>query len=467
MSDLIADGARLIDAPTGTVLTGSGLQQAIDRTAAEIGTAGSGLILLPAPWRLASVLRYLAALSTGRPVALLDPATSPDHLRDLVERFTPAAIWGWQDLTSAPDAAPPGYEPTATAWIRRSSGPATHPDLAVLLTTSGSTGTARLVRLSRAAVVANAEAIGLALRLSGDELAPTTMPFFHGYGLSVLNSHLRVGAAVLVTDTNLLADQFWGLVDEYRATSFAAVAHLYELLYQLHWNPARHTSLRTLTQSGGRMRPEIKTALATDIATNGGGLYVMYGQTEATARLAVLPPEQVLLRPESVGLAVPGSRLTIADVDEAADGVIGEVVFHGPSVMMGYADTAEDLARPDVMHGVLHTGDLGSFDSDGYLYLHGRVNRIAKVQGVRVNLDYVENLATQVYAGGPVAAVARDDSVIIWCQGRITDEQATTVARYVAEQLRLNRRGFQTRAVDRLPILSNNKIDYRGLSIVP
>jgi acyl-CoA synthetase (AMP-forming)/AMP-acid ligase II len=361
---------------------------------------------------------------------------------------------------------PSGYESTATAWIRQHGGPPTHPDLAVLLTTSGSTGTARLVRLSRSAIAANAEAICRALRLTSGELAPTTMPFFHGYGLSVLNSHLRAGAGVLITDANLMSDTFWGLVDQHRATSFAAVAHLYELLYQLHWNPARHTSLRTLTQSGGRLRAEIRATLATDIGTNGGGLYVMYGQTEATARLAILPPEQILLRPESVGLAVPGSRLTIDGHIEASDGATGEVVFHGPSVMMGYADTAEDLARPDEHHGVLHTGDLGSFDADGYLYLHGRVNRIAKVQGIRVNLDHVENLATRAYAGGPVAAVAGDDRVTIWCQGSMTDEQAAAVARYVAEQLHLNRRGFRARAVDRLPTLSNNKIDYRSLSNV-
>lgn len=463
MEDLVADGARLVDASSGTVLTGPTLWHAIDQAAEEIGTAGSGLVLLVAPWRLSSILRYLAALTVHRPVALLDPATSPEHLDDLVQRFAPAAVWGSGDLTDPHHTVPSGYEPTATAWIRRCDGPPTHPDLAVLLTTSGSTGTARLVRLSRNAIIANAEAIRQALRLTGAELAPTTMPFFHGYGLSVLNSHLRAGAAVLITDANLMSDTFWGLVDQHGATSFAAVAHLYELLYQLHWNPAHHTSLRTLTQSGGRLRAEIKATLATDIGTNGGGLYVMYGQTEATARLAVLPPEQVFLRPESVGLAVPGSRLTIDGRTAASDGATGEVVFHGPSVMMGYADTAEDLARPDEHHGVLHTGDLGAFDADGYLYLHGRVNRIAKVQGVRVNLDHVESLAGRAHAG-PVAAVAGDDLVTMWCQGPMTDEQAAAVARYVAEQLHLNRRGFRARAIDRLPTLSNNKIDYRFLS---
>ncbi|MEV0380168.1 AMP-binding protein [Nonomuraea sp. NPDC050643] len=382
---------------------------------------------------LASVLSYLGAWHAGRPIVLLDPHLPAETLAELSERFRPAALAGF---THAPDGPPPP----------RHDVPDPHPDLAVLLTTSGSTGSPKLVRLSRQAVLANAAAIAQALSIGPGEIAPTTLPLHYSYGLSVLNSHLAAGATVVLTEDTLMTRSFWTLLDAHRCTSMAAVPYQYHMLRRLRFDGAGHPSLTTLTQAGGRLAPDLVKEFAGQVER----LYLMYGQTEATARIAVLPPDRLAGRPGSAGLAVPGGRLTIED---------GEVVYHGPNVMMGYADTAADLARGDDLGGVLRTGDLGSLDPEGFLTITGRLKRIAKVYGVRVNMDDVERLLRDSV---PVAVTSGDDRLTIWAEG-LDVPGCVELARRLAAELRIHWGGFDVRGIDRLPLLATGKVDYRAL----
>ncbi|WP_049562338.1 AMP-binding protein [Nonomuraea sp. SBT364] len=432
MADLPHPGARLVsdDEPGG--LGGDALAARTARAAAALAELPPGPVFCGMRNDLPSVVRYLAAWQARRAVALLDPDLPAASLADLASRFRPAALLGFAH-------APHG----ATA---RTAGSATHPDLAVLLATSGSTGSPKLVRLSRAAVLANARAIAEALAIGPAEIAPTSLPLHYSYGLSVLNSHLVAGASVLLTDAGLLERSFWTSLDEHRCTSLAAVPYQYEMLRRLRFDPADHPALTTLTQAGGRLRAELITEFAALSTT----FYVMYGQTEATARIAVLPPDRLAGKPGSAGLAVPGGRLEIVD---------GEVVYHGPNVMMGYAEEAADLAKGDELGGVLRTGDLGHLDDEGFLHLTGRVKRIAKIFGVRVNLDDVERLLRDC---GPIAATGGDDRVTVWAEG-VDAKGCSTLARRLGTELRLHWSGFDVRGVDRLPLLTTGKIDYRAL----
>jgi acyl-CoA synthetase (AMP-forming)/AMP-acid ligase II len=212
----------------------------------------------------------------------------------------------------------------------------------------------------------------------------------------------------------------------------------------------RHPSLRTLTQAGGRLRTELVADFAQRMANVGGRLFVMYGQTEATARMTVLPPDRVADKLGSVGLPVPGGSLSIND---------GEVVYTGPNTMMGYAETGADLSRGDDLGGVLRTGDLGHLDDEGFLFLTGRRKRIGKVFGVRVNLDDVER---GLAAYGAVAAVAGDDRLYVFVEG--ADASATQVIRKeLAALLDTHVSGLEVRGVDTLPLLPTGKVDYRRL----
>ncbi|MFG6193169.1 AMP-binding protein [Nonomuraea sp. JJY05] len=424
--------ARLVVAGEAAGLGGDELAGHVARTAEALTRLRPGLLFCGMRNNLTSVLRYLAAWRSGRPIALLDPDLAPGALAELIGRFRPAALVGF---THAADGSPP-----------RRDAPEPHPDLAVLLATSGSTGNPKLVRLSRQAVLANATAIATALSIVPDEIAPTSLPLHYSYGLSVLNSHLVAGATVMLTEAGLLERSFWTHLDAHRCTSLAAVPYQYEMLRRLRYDRSEHPALATLTQAGGRLGQD----LVQEFAGQADRFFVMYGQTEATARIAVLPPDRLADKPGSAGLAVPGGRLS---VDE------GEVVYHGPNVMMGYAETAADLARGDDLGGVLRTGDLGRLDPEGFLYLTGRLKRIAKIFGVRVNLDDVERL---LRGSVPVAATSGDDRVTVWAEG-LDAAGCAGLARRLGAELRVHWSGFDVRAVDSLPLLATGKIDYRAL----
>ncbi|HEY1572338.1 MAG TPA: AMP-binding protein [Pseudonocardiaceae bacterium] len=450
--------ARLVVAASGRMLTGATLASEVDRIAERLAALPPGVLLAAMPVTLSAVLRYLAALRAGRAVALVDPVRPPDPL---VAAFEPAAVLGADPLVQPP----PGYGTAdlgGPAWVRlRPDGVVPHPDLAVLLPTSGSTGSSRFVRLSRSAITANAHAIATVLGITADEVAPTNLPLHYSYGLSVLHSHLMAGATVVIDDSGLLARSFWQSVDLYRITSLAGVPHHYRLLRRLRFDPVRHPTLRTLTQAGGALPVDLVTHFHGEMAAVGGRLFVMYGQTEAAPRMATLPPSLLPERAGSVGLALPGGRFTVRlpdGTDTDRPGVTGEIVYTGPNVMLGYAASAADLARGDDCLGVLATGDLGQLAEDGCLTVTGRLARIGKVFGHRVSLDDLERLV-----GSPgVAAVSAGDRVTLYVEGADTRGTVET-ARQLAHRLRMHVSGFDVRGIDSFPLLPSGKIDYRAL----
>jgi acyl-CoA synthetase (AMP-forming)/AMP-acid ligase II len=200
------------------------------------------------------------------------------------------------------------------------------------------------------------------------------------------------------------------------------------------------------------LRTELVEDFAQRMAAVGGRLFVMYGQTEATARMTVLPPDRLADKLGSAGLPIPGGALSVVD---------GEVVYSGVNTMMGYAESAPDLARGDDLGGVLRTGDLGRIDAEGFLFITGRIKRIGKVFGVRVNLDDVERTLAP---HGPVAAVAGDDRIHVFVEGA-----DATVARAVRSELAgwldTHFSGLDVRGLDRLPLLPTGKVDYRALEL--
>jgi acyl-CoA synthetase (AMP-forming)/AMP-acid ligase II len=221
-------------------------------------------------------------------------------------------------------------------------------------------------------------------------------------------------------------------------------------------------TLKTLTQAGGRLNPKLIEKFAKIMEERHGKFYVMYGQTEATARIAILPPERLWEKLGSVGVAIPWGELLI----EAEDGTLtkeanvsGQVVYRGPNVMLGYAQSREDLALGDYQENSLLTGDIGHLDHDGFLYITGRSKRIAKVLGYRLNLDDIEN-----WLGGefPVAAVAGDDKVLIFTESSHQDK-LTQQARTLAKRLKLNSALLECRFIEEFPRKNNGKVDYQRL----
>jgi acyl-coenzyme A synthetase/AMP-(fatty) acid ligase len=459
---LVGCGARLIEVASGRTLAGEELDAEVFRLAAALGELAPGVVFARMSVDLDSVLRYLAAFEAGRAVALIDPALDGDVLAELISRFRPVSV-----LAAPEGDAPEGYASDGGNWTRVSAdGVTPHPHLAVLLPTSGSTGNPKLVRLSRGAILSNAGAIAEVLGIDADEVAPTSLPLHYSYGLSVLNSHLVRGATVVIEASGVLGRGFWDAVVEHKATSLAGVPYHYEILRRLKFAPEKYPSLRTLTQAGGKLRDELITEFNNKIRAADGRMFVMYGQTEAAPRMTTMPAERLAEKPGSVGPALPGGKFSVRRDDGSETThpkITGEIVYRGPNVMMGYADNEFELASGDDFGGVLATGDLGYLDQDGFLFITGRLKRIGKVFGHRMNLDDLEQ-ATRTASPGMdvVAAIAAGDKVVLFAEG-VDQETCKAASRALSERLHLHVSGFDVRPIDAIPLLASGKIDYRAL----
>lgn len=459
--------AGIVDVATGAEFRGVELAERTHAAADAFGDLLSGVAFLRIPTSVDAVVRYLGAWQARRPLALLDPGLAPERLTDFVDRFEPAVVVGF-DTDADPVEMPPGYRhgehtPLGPLWERQEPAEHTpHPDLAVLLASSGSTGDPKLIRLSRAAILANTGSIIEVLGIGPDDVTISSLPFFYSFGMSVLNTHLAAGATIVIESDGLLHRPFWEAVNAHQVTSMALVPAQYEMLRRLRFDPTNYPTLRTLTQAGGRLRPEVVLDFHRRMTSVGGRLFAMYGQTEAGPRLTTLPTTRLAEKAGSVGPAIPGGHLSVRldDGTESTEpGLRGEVIYNGPNVMMGYAERGADLALGDTMGGRLATGDLGHLDTEGFLYIDGRLNRFGKVFGVRLNLDDIENLLQDL---GHVAAVAGDDKIIVWVEGGDAVALAPRVTE-LADRLRLHWSGLDVRGTAALPLLSNGKVDYRAL----
>ncbi len=327
----------------------------------------------------------------------------------------------------------------------------------MLLSTSGSTGSPKLVRLSRANVVANARSIAAYLGIRDSDRAITSLPLHYCYGLSVLNSHLVAGAGVVLTDLSVADECFWTLAAESRATSLAGVPYTFELLDASGFRDRDLPDLRYLTQAGGRMDPARIRAYAELGRERGWDLFVMYGQTEATARMAYLPPDLAHDRPEAVGVPVPGGSFRLAGVDDQPVHV-GELVYRGPNVMMGYAESPADLARGAELTE-LRTGDLARQADDGLWELVGRLGRHAKLFGLRLDLDRIESVLRD--QGLPVRVLLHDEH--LWA---FTDRPRAgdRTRRAVLELTGLPSSAIRVVRLETVPRTAAGKTDYGALT---
>jgi acyl-CoA synthetase (AMP-forming)/AMP-acid ligase II len=460
--------SALVEAATGRIWSYAALGSAVGKVAGFLCGKSKSLAFCFCGNDPATVVQYLAAVDADCATVLLDATLVPELAQKLADRYQPDWLLGASESLARacgganvePIEVEAGEIPVRLHRARPGA-PEIHPELSLLLSTSGSTGSPKLVRLRRENVEQNARSIAIGLDIDPDERPITSLPIHYSYGLSVLNSHLLRGACVVLTDHALTAQEFWKVFRQYGCTSMAGVPFSYQILRRLDLDKLELPTLRTLTQAGGRLDPPVVAHFSDLMRRRGGRFFVMYGQTEATARMTILPSERLPEKLGTVGRAIPGGRLEILGaIDERGT---GEVVYYGPNVMMGYAESAADLARGDELGGVLHTGDLGTLDADGFLTIVGRSKRIAKVYGLRINLDEIEATLRE---HGPAAVIGGADQLIIFCE--YGDEaQYAECRRVVSERLRIHHQAFVFRHVDSLPRNANGKIDYPSLQKEP
>lgn len=336
-------------------------------------------------------------------------------------------------------------------------------ELAVLITTSGSTGSPKLVMQSYSNISANSSSIAEYLDIREDDRAITTMPMSYTYGLSIIQSHLLRGACIITTEKTLMDKSFWTLMKEQKATTFGGVPYIYEMLKRLRFRNMDLPSLRYITQAGGKLSKELALEFSEICRDKGIKLIIMYGQTEATARMSYLPWEYAFEKAGSMGIAIPGGKFRLKDengADITVPDTVGELVYEGKNVTLGYALSAADLSKEDQRHGVLETGDMAKFDNDGFYYIVGRKKRFLKIFGNRVNLDETEGILNK--EGFQCVCGGKDDCLKIYIVGADENEQKRAVD-FISEKIKLNRSAFRTVCIDEIPRNSSGKVQYSAL----
>lgn len=415
---------------------------------------------------IGGIAGYLALLAANAVPMMVSPTLSQTALDALIAAYRPDYVWlSQQDANRWPTAK---SQENQSGYVlinlgNCTSAPDLHEDLALLLSTSGSTGSGKYVRLSHQNIWSNAKAIADYLTLTADELPITTLPPNYSYGLSIIHSHLWVGAGLAVTDKTFFDRDFWNFLREVRATSLAGVPYHYEILKKLRFAKMELPHLCTLTQAGGRMSPELTQEYATHCKNKGMRFFTMYGQTEASPRISYVSAEQAFAKAGTVGQPIAGGALELQSEtgDVLTDAhVIGELVYRGPNVCLGYAEGRADLSLGDLNQGVLYTGDLAERDADGYYRIVGRQKRFIKLFGNRINLQDVEQQLSAIDVDA--ACSGRDDVLEVYLtEGSAS--KALEVKKALMASLRVGAQGLAVYGLDALPRSESGKVLYVDL----
>ncbi len=414
---------------------------------------------------IGSAMGYVSFVNNGVVPMMLSAGLEKALLNSLIDVYSPRYFWipseKIQDFEGDIVYECYGYSLIVS---KKSDFCVLNDQLALLLTTSGSTGSPKFVRQSYKNISANTKSIIEYLELTDSERPITTLPMNYTYGLSIINTHLAVGATILFTEKGLMQKEFWSFFRDKCATSFGGVPYTYEMLDKLRFYRMDLPSLKTLTQAGGKLSPELHSKFADYAEKTNRKFVVMYGQCEATARMSYLPPDKAVEKKGSMGIAIPGGKFKLIDENNCEitkPYTAGELVYEGSNVTLGYAENRDDLGKGDERGGVLFTGDMAQFDEDGFYYIVGRKKRFLKIYGNRVNLDEMDSLIKTRY-GIDVACTGKDDHMYLF----VTDEDyKDKIRKYAVEKTGLNPTAFTVMVIDSIPRNESGKILYNSLSV--
>ena len=403
------------------------------------------------------------ALYDNKDVTLLLNANIERGLYDnLFEIYKPSYIWCPKEMAADLNAdiviEHRGYILGRTQYTR----PVLYEDLSLLMTTSGTTGSPKLVRYKYGNIEMNAQNVAKAFEWTSEEKAICDLPMQYTMGLNVINTHLYVGATVLLISTHLLSSKFWEFVKKHKATNFTGVPYSYEILSKLKFIRMDLPDLTTLAEGGGRLSDNLFEQFANYAEMNNKRFVATFGTTETSARLAFLPANMATIKCGSIGFALPGGVITLFDEDGkeiTEPNVEGELCYRGPNVTLGYAECSEDLIKGDEFRGEYKTGDVAYKDKDGCHYVVGRKKRFLKIFGLRISLDQCEKIISEEYAIES-ACSGDDDRLRIY----ITDESlGDSVKKLISRKTGLTSSVLTVRIVSEIPKNDSGKINYKKL----
>lgn len=413
---------------------------------------------------LGSLVGYLSFLKNKIVPLMISNDLDKGILIELISKYKPAYIYAPVEF-ELPDQYEVVYSRLDYSLLKTgfSFDVELNDALALLLSTSGSTGSPKLVKQSYLNIQANTKSIIEYLGITENERSITTLPMSYTYGISVINTHIAAGASLILTNESVMQKKFWELVKTFEATSFAGVPYTYEMLDRLRFYAMKLPSLKSLTQAGGKLSPNLHLKFAQYANDNGLKFTVMYGQTEATARMSFLPSDESIRKHGSIGIAIPGGRFALVDDNNeeiTTPDTVGELVYYGDNVTLGYANSLEDLSLGDERKGRLETGDLAKFDQDSYYFIVGRKKRFLKIFGNRINLDEVEVLIKVEFNNISCAVDGKDDLLTIYIEDAAHSDAIRT---FLTKKLGLARAALKIVIVNEIAKNESGKILYSQL----
>jgi long-chain acyl-CoA synthetase len=399
---------------------------------------------------LASVTAYLSFLRSPHTIALLSPLLNESFKEKLEALYHPRFIY---DTTRTSIT---NYIPAEGFFLRsdESNKVSIHPSIKLLLSTSGSTGSPKFVKLSEENLLSNALSITQYLPIVPTDVTPLNLPIYYSYGLSVLHSNAIQGGTIVCTNKDVLRKEFWQQLNDFGYTSFAGVPFLYEMLDRIGFTKKAYPSLRYFTQAGGKLNEVLVKKMADYAAQQKIEFFVMYGQTEATARMSYLAPQYLQTKTGSIGKAIPSGSFRVEDES-------GELCYRGPNVFGGYVNAPEDMASFETITE-LHTGDIAREDEEGFYYITGRLKRFVKLFGSRINLDEVESLIhNEMKVVMKCFGAADKFLVLAHTQDGVNAE---AVKEFVSKEIKIHPSAIRTLTLSEFPLTANGKIDYTTLA---
>ena len=338
-------------------------------------------------------------------------------------------------------------------------------ELALLLLTSGSVSSSKLVRISYENIKENANQITEYLPINRLSRPILALPMEYSYGLSIINTHYFARSTIFITNEKIYSGKFWDFFKKSRCDSFSGVPYAYEILdkFKILRN-GNFKYLKYITQAGGALSTEMQKKCYDFCKRNSADLYIMYGQTEATARMTYLEPQYSNIKRGSVGKSVLTGKISL--IDENGEEIhterqVGEIVFFGKNVCLGYANKVDDLNKENENNYILHTGDMGYFDNEKFIYITGRKKRIVKILGYRIELDELEKLIG-IKLHIKCAITSENEKIYVFVEN-ISEIDIVLV--YLNEKMHFLCSIFEVRYTPYIPLSKNGKVQYSSLKI--
>lgn len=473
LADAVARQARQEASRTALETTGGAcsygsLTQAVARVAATVRGVPSfepgERVVLMARNSAEYVAGFLGILEAEGVAVPIPPETELPRIELLMARCQPVAVL-------SDEFAEGRHGREFSRWLADGGSgatPRTFESPAAILFTSGSTGDPKGVVLSQRNLLANAQSIQDYLALTETERALVILPFYHAFGNSILTSHLISGGTLILDGSIMFPEKLLDLIDAHKATSLSGVPEVFGRLLSLSTLGRRELpSLRYMSVAGGSLNPESTVAMHRALAP--AKFFVMYGQTEATARLSYLPPEELPHRAGSIGRGIPGVTLDVADEQgqSVPRGTVGELRARGPNIMQGYWNDPEGTAHV-LKDGWLQTGDLARVDDDGFLHVVGRKSALIKRAGYRLHPAELETFVRTRCGVEPVVAVSfpkpGDPGLAVYVEADAGAVSAREILAVCQRELPRYKIPDHVEVLDRFPVTSATKVDRPALS---